>query len=511
MQRREFIRITSGGAIASMLGMNIHVHSAEEKKRPNLVFFFTDQQSSDMLGCNGNSQILTPNVDAFSKTALCFNHCISNNPVCTPARGILLSGQHPLYNGAICNDTQLRLQDGKAMGSILSNAGYDTCYIGKWHIYGGDRDKHVPPGPHRHGFETFYSNNCALNFMPEHAFYYDDAGNKIKYNEWEAYGQTKQAVNFIQSRKKDKPFALYLSLHPPHDQGTEGNAIRYRSIKPLMDRYRADDIQMRKNASMPAESSGKGRVPKDEQTFWKQLREDYHGYYAMCSGCDDCFGQVLEALKRAGLDENTIIVYTSDHGDLLHSHGRPWPKSFPEAESCRVPFLIRYPGVLPENQRSDLLLGTLDIMPTLLALMGLETPDTCQGTNLANVIKSGENTGPESVPLFYFAPSWRGIYTRRYTYAIDEFNGKNPLSWQVLYDRQQDPTETNNLFYSSDPEIVKVRESLQAQTQAWLDKFKDPFLSTQDLMKKLGRKKPKFNSKDDDGAFPARPIDMIRT
>lgn len=133
--------------------------------RPNLVFVFSDQQSSDMLGCAGNPQVISPNLDRLAAQGLRFNHCISSAPICTPYRGMLLSGQHPLRNGAFENDVRMVPGAGNYFGEVLRDHNYRTGYYGKWHLYGGDRDRPVPPGPYRYGFDhEFVINNCTLDY-----------------------------------------------------------------------------------------------------------------------------------------------------------------------------------------------------------------------------------------------------------------------------------------------------------------------------------------------------------
>ncbi|MFV1967176.1 MAG: sulfatase-like hydrolase/transferase [Pirellulaceae bacterium] len=132
-------------------------------RKPNLVFVMSEQHSWDMLGCYGNQDVKTPNFDRLAKQGLRFTHCISNSPVCTSYRGILMSGQHPLYCGAMENDLQMLPGNGEYSGEVLRDAGYHTGYDGKWHLYGADRKRPVPPGPFRYGFDhEFLTNNCTL-------------------------------------------------------------------------------------------------------------------------------------------------------------------------------------------------------------------------------------------------------------------------------------------------------------------------------------------------------------
>ncbi len=177
-----------------------------QSPRPNLVFVFTDQQSWDTLGCSGNTQTHTPHLDRLAAEGVRFTSCFSNNPVCSPMRAMLLTGRHSLKNGVIRNDWQVLPDDGPTFASVLRDAGYRTGYIGKWHLYGGGRDRPIPPGPHRLGFDdVFLSNNCAVDFRPQAAFYW--AGDrKVKFGRWEHFGQTDQAVEFIEASPPSRPF-----------------------------------------------------------------------------------------------------------------------------------------------------------------------------------------------------------------------------------------------------------------------------------------------------------------
>ena len=181
------------------------------------MFIFSDQQSFDMLGCYGNRQIITPRLDALAAAGVRFNHCVSSQPVCTPFRSMLLTGQHPLRSGGIKNDVRIVPGEGRCFGEVLRDAGYRLGYFGKWHLYGGDRERPIPPGPFRYGFDQeFLSNNCTLLFDAEHAYYWDNGGRKRLYGDWEPYAQARQAARFIEENAA-RPFAVFLSFHPPHN------------------------------------------------------------------------------------------------------------------------------------------------------------------------------------------------------------------------------------------------------------------------------------------------------
>ena len=472
-----------------------------QQTKPNLVFVFSDQQSFDMLGCYGNEQIKTPVIDELASEGVRFNYCISSNPVCSPYRAMLLTGQHVLQNGVFVNDIKVITDDIVPLGQALKNAGYRTGYVGKWHLLGGDRNRAVPAGPDRLGFDTFLSNNCTLRFGPEHAFYFNEKGEKVKFNKWEVSGQTDQVVDFINEEGED-PFAIIVSYHAPHDQGVERyGGPRYNTIPELMNLYNPDSISLRPNTDWIAGNWGSN---------FEEIRADYHGYYAMCSGIDNAMGQIIKALKEKGVYENTIIVYTSDHGDLLHSHQRPWPKSFPEDASCRVPLIVSYPNKAEQAKVSNTLVGTLDLMPTVLGLMDVEIPDNCVGTDLSKSITEKEDIMVESVPLFYFERNWRGVFTERYTFAFDNLNETDELfSWNVLYDRNIDPYQQHNLFY--DPNYSGVRQELFEKAVAWMDKYEDPMIGAPELFELCEvDHTPKLAAKGKTGELSARPADLIK-
>ena len=482
--------------------LSIFSNAYAQKTKPNLVFVFSDQQPFDMIGCYGNKQIKTPVIDQLAAEGVRFEYCISSSPVCSAFRSMLLTGQHPLQNGVIANDFKVITDDIVPFGQALKNDGYRTGYVGKWHLLGGDRNRAVPKGSDRLGFDTFLSNNCMLDFSPEAAFYFNEKGEKVKFNKWEVYGQTDQVVDFIKEDSED-PFAIVVSYHAPHDQGAERHDItgpnRFETIPELMNLYDSDRISLRPNTEWIAGSFG---------SSLEEIRADFHGYYAMTSGVDKAVGQIVKALKEKGVYENTIIVYTSDHGDLLHSHGRPWAKSFPEDVSARVPLIVSYPNKIKQSKVSNTLIGTLDLMPTVLGLMDVKIPKNCIGSDLSKTITRKRDIEVASVPLFYFGPDWRGIFTERYTFAFDALEEKDVFSWNVLYDRNIDPYQQHNLFY--DPNYTEIRQELFEKSLAWMDEFDDTMVSKNEITLLCGLENVNLGMKGDTGELLGRPIDLIK-
>lgn len=518
INRRQFLSAAAAGLGASawtagsapaFAAQAVHAAQADRpatatrpRRRPNLLFVFSDQQSWDMLGCYGNEDLRTPRLDRFAADGVRFQHCVSTTPVCTPYRGMLLSGLHPLYNGAISNDWPLLANNGPYLPAVLRDAGYRMGYVGKWHLLGGPRDRGVPHDM-RYGFDgLFATNNCHVNYAPGECFYWTEDGRKEFFDEWEVFGQTRQALEFLDGCDDDQPFALFVSWHPPHDIGWQpGSLVRqYATIPELMELYDPDRLTLR---------------PHVEDT--PEVRHAYHGYYAMCSGVDTAFGRLMDKLEEKGLADNTLVVFSADHGDHLSSYGRTIPKCWPEDVSCRVPLLMRMPGRLPAGGVSEQLVGTLDLMPTLLGLMGLDPPATCQGTDLSGPIAAGRDSGAESVPLYFTTPAWRGVYTKEYTYARGASlhwtrpDGRYKVTTRpvdCLYARADDPRQQRNRH--GHPEWRIVQQDLERQTQAWLDRFED---TEPDVRRLIGLLKGADGRQPERAAapgFPGRPIDLIK-
>ena len=506
VSRRNFLQssMATAAGVGVLSGSHPEAAQGQTKQRPNLLFVFTDQQSRDTLGCYGNEDVITPRLDAFARENIQFEHCVTSSPVCTPYRGILLSGQHPLYNGAVDNDIPMLANNGKYFGHVLTEAGYRTGYIGKWHLLGHERDRPVPHGKMRYGFDGYFlTNNCHVDYRPGHCYYWNDAGEKIHFDEWEVYGQTRQALDFLDGCSDDEPFALFVSWHPPHDVGLhrESLVFRYDTEPELMAMYDPDKITLRPSAEEHPD-----------------VRRAYHGYYAMCTGVDIAFGWLMDKLQEKGLDENTLVIFTSDHGDNLNSYGYRIAKNHPEDTSSRVPFLMKLPGGAT-HRKSDLLVGSLDLMPTVLGLLGLDVPETCQGRNLADAIQTGNDDAVSSVPLFFHNPAWSGVRTRDITYGygeLDHFSHDEQGNFKMtkvpvraLYDRRNDPYQLNNLF--GKPEYAELQVDMEKLTREWLDYFGDPGgIARAELNPHYRLPDGRYPEDTADSGFPGRPIDVIR-
>ena len=404
---------------------------------------------------------------------------------------MLLSGRHPLYNNCFDNDRRLfnEKEIGPGLGHVLRDAGYRMGYVGKWHLYGGKRDRPIPAGQERQGFDgLFLSNNCHVNYDPDHSYYWTEGGEKVGFRRWEAAGQTEQALSFLDELTQGDPFCLFVSWHPPHND-LGGDPKRYQEFdapNEFKGLYDEDEI-----------------VPRAHLPNTPENRRMTLGYYAMCSEVDHHFGRLLEKLRQRGLDDSTLVVFTSDHGETFGAHAAQCHKGNPEDVAVRIPLLMRMPEVLPAGHVSRLLIGMLDGPPTLIGLMGLDVPSNWQGRNLASAIRDRDDDAVASLPLFKFIPFWRGVYTRRYTFALEQIE-RSPetatrmgsdlgrlytRSHNVLYDRESDPLQFSNLINST--EHIPLAMELTDLTYDWCKKSRDPFLSYERLSDIVGTREDK--------------------
>ena len=290
--------------------------SAPPASQPNIILIVPDQMRGQDMGCAGNSEVRTPHLDQLSREGVFFRNTFANTPVCCPARAILLTGKYPHRNGMIANDLALRPSE-TTLAEILQSQGYRTGFLGKWHLDGGPRlPGFVPPGPRRQGFEFWAASECSHeHFRPT---YFRDTPDPIRVNRFEPEVWTDLAIEFLQS-DRSRPFFLELTMGPPHDP--------YGAPPQYMSKYDPAKLTMRPN--WVAGTPGGGR-------------KEIAAYYAAIEAIDDQIGRLMSELKTLGIDDNTVVIVTSDHGDMLGSQGarlkrKPWE------ESIRVPGIVRFP------------------------------------------------------------------------------------------------------------------------------------------------------------------------
>jgi len=434
-------------------------------KRPNVVFVFADQWRAQATGYAGNPNVKTPNLDRLEGESVNFTHAVSGWPVCSPYRASLLTGQYPLSHGVFVNDVSLD-PDAVSVADAFGKAGYDTAYIGKWHVDGHGRESYIPP-ERRQGFDYWKALECTHEY--DHSPYYaGDSDEKLYWEGYDAIAQTRDAQRYILDHDSEKPFLLVLSWGPPH--------VPYHRVPDeYLGLYRPEDIELCPNVAA-----------SDADT----ARDFLCGYYAHCSALDACVGHMLHTLREKGIDEETIFVFTSDHGDMVGSHGVPRGKMRPWDESVRVPFLLRYPALLGKDTReTDAPIDAPDIMPTLLGLCGLSIPETVEGLDFSGTLTGGRDPSDGAALIACYHPfdnychakggtEHRGLRTGRHTY-IRALDGP----W-LLYDNDSDPHQLDNLV--GKPEYAGLRDELDARLQRRLDRMGDEFLPSMEYIKRWG-------------------------
>ncbi len=445
--------------------------TASAAERPNILLIMPGLMRAGAMACDGNAQVRTPNIDRLAAEGIRFPRTYANVPVCCPARAILLAGTYPHVNGMVANDLRLRESE-VTIAEILRDAGYRTGFVGKWHLDGGPRDPgFVPPGPRRQGFDFWAAYECHhQHFLPS---YFRDPPDVIRIPEFEPEASCDFAVEFLESQPDGKPFFLTVQMGPPHDP--------YGAPEEYMKRYDLENLTMRKNwrpnsevrpggPAIEARSRRPGRPPAAYVPTGGE--EEVAAYYAAITAIDDQVGRLLRTLPETGLDDNTRILFTSDHGDMLGSHGLR-RKRKPHEESAGVPGIIRWPAKVPAGRVVDALFSHVDMPPTLLALAGLEVPEDMQGADLSAVALGRTTNGPDAVLLQIFVPynpdqipaPWRGIVTDRYTYARHQ-----DQPW-VLFDNGKDPWQMTNL--AKDPQHAKQVLELDRRLAALMKRHRD--------------------------------------
>lgn len=473
-------------------------------QRPNIIYVYPDQfrnqamafwnepDYAEHIGWKADP-VKTPRLDGFADESIVFSRAMSNCPLSSPYRGIFLTGMYPERNGITLNCMAERPQsslreDATCISDVLDAAGYSCGYIGKLHAdhptpndpanpghYVSDRrpewDAYTPV-ERRHGFTYWYSYGTFDEHKNPH--YWDTEGVRHDPKVWSVGHETDKAIEFLRNRngerKKNAPFFLTIAYNPPHSP--------YESLDDCMEEDYAiykdmdySELYVRENA---------------DTTLTKADAARY--YFANVTGVDREFGRLLDELKELGLDRNTIVIFTSDHGETMCSQGTYDPKNSIYTESFNVPFIIRYPERIRPRVDSTLF-STIDIMPTLLSLAGLNDmiPSSAEGRDLSPVIlENGKECDMPDAALYIrnvngpynekglvegFFPAARGIKTDRYTFEI-AIKKDGTLSRVLIFDDINDPYQLNPLDYKKEPEtfamlLNKLDAKLEEANDIW--------------------------------------------
>ena len=443
--------------------------------QPNLIYVFADQLCYQSLGYAGDSKARTPNIDRLATDSMNFVNCVSGSPMCAPYRASLFTGKYSSSTGMVINELRIN-PDQRCFGHVLHDGGYDTYYIGKWHLWANQLGNHdapensfTPRGPHRLGFDGYWA---AYGFHHTYwdQYYHEEGSERVTIEGYEPDGQTDLAIEKLREAAGNaEPFALFLSLGTPHDPWDRGNV-------PAEFLALFDDVAFELPANYLPDNDpyadAWARLNDDERG---ELREWMRVYYAMTANLDWNIGRLVDAVECLGLFENTILVFTSDHGEMFGAQGRRAKNIFYD-EAVRVPFLIRWPGVIARGSVSDACMNTPDIMPTLLSALGLPVPDAAEGFDFSPLLrgeaidepKAAFMQGMGATAIFEDGHEWRALRSKRYTYAVYLVDGR-----ELLFDILNDPYQMRNV--ADEQEYANTRTQMRRQLEGRMQALNDSF------------------------------------
>lgn len=459
-----------------------HNRTNTEGEKPNLLFIFPDQYRAQAIGFMSEDPVSTPNLDRFAGESRIFVNAVSNRPLSSPYRGMLMTGKYCFSSNIPfnCNTSSRKYgvylrEDETCFSDVLHSEGYTCGYIGKWHLdpplgpdcinwQESEWDAYTPRGSRRHGFDFWHSYGCCNHHLEPH-YWVNDAQveDTMFVKQWSPIHEADVAVDFITNpgnRHNDpnKPWALFIAMNPPHPPYSEV-PLEY---KQLYQDIPADTLLNRANVP----SGPEGDI----------ARKSVQDYFSMVNGVDEQIGRILDALAQSGLDKNTIVVFTSDHGEMMGSHGR-MEKNVWYEESFRIPFIVRWPDHISPGIDS-LFLSTPDIMPTFLNLMGFKEkiPTTIEGEDYSEVFLGKNHRGPEF--SIYLEPDVentlggrRGLRNKRYTFIVERNNMGKTVQY-LLFDNLNDPYQLINVADNNPLLIRSYEEKLLKK----LTEINDPWI-----------------------------------
>jgi arylsulfatase A-like enzyme len=514
MTRRDFAKMA---AVSSLVGAFPAAAAAanptppspppKPARKPNLLFVFPDQFRLFSLGIwrhrnyrhalrSTSDPVVTPTLDQLAQQSVLFTQACSSYPVCSPYRGMLMSGMYPANNGVETNCRQGRpdslRHDVDCLTDVLHAQGYATAYVGKTHwehnqnlfddkgnyvgmmkAPGGhhmnEYDTYIPPGRGRHSIGFWFQ--CIADSHKDPRVYASDPryvggrrdGQQYRPAVYSPKLEADVIIDYLKNdkhlRDPDRPFSLIWAPNPPQNpyaNEKDCDEAAYHAF------YRGADPDAL--LTRPNVKGGAATAAAQSAAF----------YFANVTGIDSQLARVLQALDEAGEADNTVVVFTSDHGEMMGSHGL-MTKNFIFEESMLVPFMIRFPHQL-QHRLEDLMLTPVDIMPTMLGLLGLEQaiPASVEGTNYAHALRTTDfSLTPKPSVTPYLAPNRRGVRSQRHTLLVDRAGNTS------LFDNAEDPYQLTNLPLSTiDP---ATRHDLLAALGSWLKQMNDPWFHQRHL------------------------------
>ncbi|MCI8943411.1 MAG: sulfatase-like hydrolase/transferase [Oscillospiraceae bacterium] len=435
----------------------------------NIIFYFTDQQRWDTCGCFGQPLDITPNLDALAREGVKFDNAFSPQPVCGPCRALFQTGKYPTETGCFRNNIMLPAGV-KTLGQYIEEAGYETAYIGKWHL-ASDGELEKPPAidhtvtaiPRelRGGYTGFWRAADVLEFTSHgyDGFVFDENDKRVDFKGYRADCINDMALEFLDGYTGEKPFFMTVSQIEPHHQndrrhyeGPEGSKERFKDFV----------------------------LPEDLKALGGNAAEEYPDYLGQCASLDENLGRLVAKLKEKGLYENTVIIFASDHGSHFltrnrdeHLNGYDDYKRSCHDACLHVPLVIAG-GPYRGGRTVEELVSTASLPKTILALAGVDVGGAMIGENLLDVVeKKSDNRPNEIFAQISESRVGRCIRTARYTYSVyapgvngGEAAASDRYADDFLYDMEQDPHQLNNVV--TDPAYAQVKAELRERLLDWI-------------------------------------------
>jgi uncharacterized sulfatase len=464
-RRRDFL--ASGAALAASSLACQTREPAPVPQPPNVLVIYTDEHARWTLGAYGDKQIGTPNIDRIGREGATFHNYFVNSAVCTPSRGCFITGRYPHSHGAYRNDVELN-RDEVTMAHMFEQQGYDTAMAGKWHLDGTPRPGWMTPARSM-GFADCkwmynrghwkriverpegWPDNRSVAVVGKNPVIPDepDGMPDIDYNvnaEGEFFTDwlADKAIDFM-TQDRQRPFFYYLSIPDPH--GPDSVRAPYDTMfqpedMPIPNTFYQENLpdwaETARLNQLKSDRANSVRDPRREQ----KLRRILTQYFGAVKCIDDSIGRILKALEAKGILDNTLVMFTSDHGDYLGEHGL-YNKNQLYEPAHQVAMLLRWPEKIAAGTVVDECVGSVDVQPTLLKLLGLETSGREQGFD-ASALLTGDASGWKNETWIHHSSLKRaGIFTPEWQFAL--VDGGDP----ILFDRRNDPDQVTNL--AADP------------------------------------------------------------
>lgn len=440
-------------------------------EKPNIIFFFSDQQRADTLGVYGQELNISPNLDRLSEEGVLFKQAFTAQPVCGPCRAIFQTGRFPTEINCYRNGLSLP-KNVKTLANYMEEAGYENAYVGKWHLASDRVSYSTPANPDyetsaipiekRGGYNGFWRAADVLEATSHgyDGYVFDENMNRKDFKGYRVDRITDFALEFLDAYDGGKPFFLTISHIEPHHQNDRGDYEGPDGSKEIFKDY---------------------KLPKDLEVLGGDAREMYPDYLGCCKSLDDNFGRMIKKLKERGLYDNTIIIYSSDHGSHFKTRNREtYLKGFDDykrtchSSALKVPLIISG-GIFKGGKVIEELVSTSSLPKTILAMAGVDVGDKMIGENLGRLL---DNEADENKVIFAQISEsrvGRCIRTKNYLYSVyaPDCNGWDESKSYVyeeefLYDVHEDPYELNNLV--KDSSTIEIRKSLASELIKQMEK-----------------------------------------